>query len=290
MCAAQSILRRGGIRQLPGICWYPDKRTGHAVNQGGTADKYLFVLDRSLFSVRGEFFCSPGREPGEYFYLEVQTMQILPTLDQVREIASAGTYRVLPVSGELLSDFTTPIEMMRILKNVSTHCFLLESASGHEAWGRYTFLGFDPKLEITCLNGALKAGSLRFATEDPAACLRQILAEHKSPRFDYLPPFTGGLVGYFSYDYLGYSEPSVRSQVEDTEAFRDLDLMLFDKVIAFDHLRQKMILMVNMSLDDAETGYNRAVLELRRLAALLRDGEKEGGARGEAAGPGDRPF
>ena len=217
--------------------------------------------------------------------MEVQTIQILPTLDQVREIASAGTYRVLPVSGELLSDFTTPIEVMRILKNVSTHCFLLESAPGHEAWGRYTFLGFDPKLEITCLNGALKAGSLRFATEDPAACLRQILAEHKSPRFDYLPPFTGGLVGYFSYDYLGYSEPSVRSQVEDTEAFRDLDLMLFDKVIAFDHLRQKMILMVNMSLDDAETGYNRAVLELRRLAALLRDGEKKAEPAGRLLGP-----
>lgn len=202
-------------------------------------------------------------------------MQIVPALDKVREIASAGTYRVLPVSCEILSDFTTPMETMRILKNVSTHCYMLESASVNETWGRYTFLGFDPKLEITCMAGEMKAGSLHFRTDDPTGYLRQILAAYRSPRFDYLPPFTGGLVGYFSYDYLGYSEPSVRSDVEDTEAFRDLDLMLFDKVIAFDHLRQKIILMVNMSLAEPETGYNKAMLELRQLAALLRGGKKK---------------
>ena len=199
-------------------------------------------------------------------------MQILPTLDQVREIASAGTYRVLPVSGELLSDFTTPIEMMRILKNVSTHCFLLESASGHEAWGRYTFLGFDPKLEITCLNGALKAGSLRFATEDPAACLRQILAEHKSPRFDYLPPFTGGLVGYFSYDYMKYAEPTLRLAGEDQERFKDMDLMLFRSVIAFDNFRQKLILITNADASDLDETYPAACAQLDRMAELLRHG------------------
>ena len=64
----------------------------------------------------------------------------------------------------------------------------------------------------------------------------------------------------------GYSEPSVRAEVEDSEEFRDLDLMLFDKVIAFDHLRQKLILMVNMSLDEPETSYNKAVLELKRIS------------------------
>lgn len=202
-------------------------------------------------------------------------MQIRPTLDQVREMAAGGAYRVLPVSCELLSDFTTPIEVLRTLKRVSTHCYLLESAAGHESWGRYTFLGFDPNLEITCMGGEMRVGSLRFPTERPADCLRQILADHKSPRLDHLPPFTGGLVGYFSYDYLGYSEPSVRTEVEDTEAFRDLDLMLFDKVIAFDHLRQKIVLMVNMSLDEPETGYHKAVLELEQLAELLRKGEKK---------------
>ncbi len=212
-------------------------------------------------------------------------MQIVPTLEKVKEIASTRRYRVLPVSCEILSDFTTPIETMRILKQVSTHCYMLESAASHETWGRYTFLGFDPSLEITCRSGEMRAGCLHLPTADPSAYLRQVLDEHKSPRFDHLPPFTGGLVGYFAYDYLGYSESSVRSEVEDREEFRDLDLMLFDKVIAFDHLRQKLILIVNMSLDEPETGYNKAVLELRQLAELLRTGAKKQDHAGRFLGP-----
>ena len=97
-------------------------------------------------------------------------------------------------------------------------------------------------------------------------------------------PFTGGLVGYFSYDYLGYSEPAVRCKVEDTENFKDVDLMLFDKVIAFDHVRQKIILMVNMSLDDVEVGYNKAVMELKQLAELLKKGEKKQEPGGKLTG------
>lgn len=105
--------------------------------------------------------------------------------------------------------------------------------------------------------------------QNPSSHLRQILADYKSPRFDYLPSFTGGLVGYFSFDYLGYSEPSVRCRVENTEDFKDVDLMLFDKVIAFDHLRQKIILIVNMPLDDVEVGYvaPEKAAQLRQLLA-----------------------
>ena len=73
----------------------------------------------------------------------------------------------------------------------------------------------------------------------------------------------------------GYSEPAVRTDVQDTEAFKDVDLMLFDKVIAFDNFRQKIILIVNMSLEDPETGYNKAVLELKQLRELLRTGEQK---------------
>ena len=85
-------------------------------------------------------------------------MKISPSLSEVKTIAASGQYRVLPVSCEILSDFTTPIEVMWILKNVSTHCYMLESAWANEKWGRYTFLGFDPKLAITCMNGEMKAG------------------------------------------------------------------------------------------------------------------------------------
>ena len=202
-------------------------------------------------------------------------MKISPSLSEVKRIAATGQYHVLPVSLEILSDFTTPIETMKILKNVSTHCYMLESAQANETWGRYTFLGFDPKLEITCTDGEMKIGNLVVKTDHPSDYLRQILADYKSPRFDELPSFTGGLVGYFSYDYLKYSEPTVRSNVEDTEAFKDVDLMLFDKVIAFNHLRQKIILIVNMSLDDVEIEYNKAVMQLNQLVHLLRNGKKK---------------
>ncbi len=202
-------------------------------------------------------------------------MQIKPSLNEVKEIAATGRYDVVPVSCEILSDFTTPIETLKVLKNVSTHCYMLESAQANETWGRYTFLGYDPKMEITCMEGEMKAGSLRFKTEDPSGHIRQIMSEYRSPRFDHLPSFTGGLVGYFSYDYLGYSEPTVRCDVNDTEDFKDVDLMLFDKVIAFDNLRQKIVFIVNIPLDDPETGYNKAVVELRQLVDLVRHGEKK---------------
>ena len=99
-------------------------------------------------------------------------------------------------------------------------------------------------MEIPCIDGEMKIGSFKVRTDNPSEYLRQILADYKSPRFDTLPSFTGGLVGYFSYGYLGYSEPSVRCNVEDTEDFKDVDLMLFDKVIAFDHLRRKSFLLL----------------------------------------------
>ena len=215
-------------------------------------------------------------------------MKIRPTLDEVKTIAAAGSYNVLPVSCEILADICTPIEALKILKNVSTHCYLLESAQPSEKWGRYTFLGLDPKMEITCQNGRMKAGELTFETQDPSQTLREILAQHKSPRFAYLPTFTGGLVGYFSYDYLGYSEPKARTTAQDTENFKDVDLMLFDQVIAFDNLRQKIVLIVNMPLqpDALETNYNKAILRLNQLAQLLQTGtpkqEPAGRLLGEA--------
>ena len=211
-------------------------------------------------------------------------MKISPNLSEAKKIAGEGKYKVLPVSCEILSDICTPIEAVKILKNVSTHCYMLESAAGKEKCGRYTFLGFDPKLEITCMNGEMKIGNIKFKTDDPSAFLRQILEDYKSPRFEGLPSFTGGLVGYFSYDYLGYREPAVRTKVQDTEAFKDVDLMLFDKVIAFDNFRQKIILIVNIPLQDIEVGYNRAVMELKQLCELLRTGEKKTESGGRLLG------
>lgn len=212
-------------------------------------------------------------------------MQVRPSLQEVREIAASGKYNVIPLSCELLSDFTTPIETMRILKNVSTHCYLLESAQANETWGRYSFLGFDPKLEITCIDGTLTMGGQSIQTSAPSAVIREVFSHYKSQHMTHLPSFTGGMVGYFSYDYLAYAEPTVRRQVEDAEQFKDVDLMLFDKVIAFDNLRQKIVLIVNMPLTDLEAEYAKAHAELERLAALLQTGAKNVEQPGRLLGP-----
>ena len=200
-------------------------------------------------------------------------MKIRPSIEEVRMLRDKGLYDIVPVSAEILSDICTPIEAMKKLKAVSDHAYMLESVEDKENWGRYTFMGFDPKFEITCIDGVLKSDVERLRVKDPSGYLRDLMAVYRSPKFDYLPPFTGGLVGYFSYDYLAYSEPSVRCEVEDEERFRDCDLMMFDKVIAFDNFRQKIVLIVNMKLNDLEYQYEKAVKDIEYLKELLTKGE-----------------
>ena len=217
-------------------------------------------------------------------------MKITPTLEDVKRFAETKEYSVVPVSCEILSDFITPIECMRILKNVSTHCYMLESAKASEVWGRFTFLGYDPKMGITCIDGKLKAGDIVMEGADPSTVIRQILAEYKSPKIDTLPPFHGGLVGYFAYDYLKYAEPTVECSVMDAEKFKDVDLMLFDKVIAFDNVTQKIILIANVSLKNPETAYNKAKMELEQMAKLLKTGTKKEEKPGRITGEVEALF
>ena len=79
-----------------------------------------------------------------------------PAFDKIREMAAAGDYKRIPICKELYADSYTPVEMMRILQKASHHCYLLESASQNEVWGRYSFLGYDPSMEITCTDGTLR--------------------------------------------------------------------------------------------------------------------------------------
>ncbi len=215
---------------------------------------------------------------------------IKPDLKEIQNYAAAGEYRIVPVYREILSDVRTPMEVLRILKRVSGHCYMLESVAEHESWGRYTFLGYDPKLEITCTDGQMKIGDVRFGTDDPGSYIHQILQEYRSPVIEELPSFTGGLVGYFSYDYLKYAEPTLRLDAKDTEGFRDVDLMLFDKVIAFDNYKQKIFLIINIKLDNPQEEYNRAVMELDQMALLIRAGEPAQDQPGRLTGPVEALF
>lgn len=187
-------------------------------------------------------------------------------------------YKVFPVSKEILSDITTPMQVLRILKGKSRHCFMLESVEKQEKWGRYTFLGYDPKLEITCTDGTMfiknNNGEIKEIKEvsNPGEYIKEILEDYKSPRIKGLPTFTGGLAGYFSYDYVKYSEPGLKLDADGEEGFKDVDLMLFDKVIAFDNLSQKIIIIANAATNKMDEEYIRCVKEIDGITDLIQNG------------------
>ena len=208
-----------------------------------------------------------------------------PSLEEAKNISKDKKYKRIPVSFELFSDIATPIEVLRVLKAISNHCYMLESIEDAEKWGRYSFLGFDPLLEFTCQDGTVRIkGSENFdefnddeiviKTDNPSEIIRDLVNKNKSPKLDYLPPFTGGFVGYFAYDYIKYAEPSLNLDAENQDQFKDIDLMLFDKVIAFDNFKQKIILISNIKTDDLENNYKKACDELKNLAGLIKNGKK----------------
>ena len=202
---------------------------------------------------------------------------IFPSLDRVKAIAPG--YDIVPVYMEILSDVRTPISVLKALKQVSSHTYLLESADNSNHWGRYSFLGYDPKIELFCKNHTMtiKDGTTRtFECSNPAAEIRNILSQYKSPRLEELPTFTGGFVGYFACEYIRYIEPTLDFPTPDDDPamVNDVDLMLFDKVIAFDHYKNKIYLIANISTNDLERNYNKAELELKALADLVVNGKE----------------
>ena len=182
---------------------------------------------------------------------------IKPDFNELEKLSQ--NYKCIPVSTEIFSDITTPIQVLRILKEQDEHCFLLESVEKAEKLGRYSFLGFQPSMEITCLNDILKIKTgdetREITTKTPQEYIKQIIEDHKSPSFDYLPTFTGGLAGYFAYDFIKYFEPKLNLDANDDEKFNDVDLMLFDKIIAFDNVRNKIIIIVNVKTDNLKLNY-----------------------------------
>lgn len=199
-----------------------------------------------------------------------------PTLEKAKELTG---YSVIPVCREILSDFTTPIEVLKKLRRVSRHVYILESVENQEKWGRYTFLGYNPKLELTCTNGELTVKDVVTGKTEtshqahPAAYIKELMKKYTSSKLEGFPSFTGGLVGYFSYDYIKYSEPTLNLDAKDEERFKDVDLMLFDKVIAFDNIHQKIVLITNISTSDLENEYAKAEADLAEMEQLIRNGK-----------------
>jgi anthranilate synthase component 1 len=202
-----------------------------------------------------------------------------PTIEDARALAQG--YASVPVYVTLHEQTRDPLELFCVFKRLSRHCFLFESLEDRNERGRYTYLGFDPTTEVTCARGRLtirNGASVSMATDDPASSIQQVLDAYRSPRIEGLPPFTGGLVGYFSYDYLRYREPvlrrsEARCHLDDQEGFQDIDLMLFDKVVAYDHREHRICLIANIRTEALDENYHRAVHELGALALLVTEGE-----------------
>ncbi len=195
-----------------------------------------------------------------------------PTKEYADELSAQG-FGAIPVSRQMLSDVRTPIEVLRALMENDRHCFILESAEDRQHWGRYTFLGFDPMLDIVCRDGRtriVRDGIDEAVEGDPRDAMRSVLGNYRSPRVEGMPPFTGGLVGYFSYDFIKYAEPSLTLDASDDEGFEDLDLMLFDKIIAFDNFRQTLSVIVNVIR--GRRTYQEACDEIESVMDIIRRG------------------
>ena len=206
--------------------------------------------------------------------------KLIPSRSEVEALLAGGKYRRVPIAKEIFADAFTPVETVRILRNASKHCFLFESAEQEERWGRYSFLGFQPQMAISCTDGHI---ILSKETDDgekvvqegpvahPGSIIRKILSEYTSPIIKELPPFTGGLVGYFSYDYIKYAEPNLDLTSQEGTDFKDVDLMLFNDIIAFDTYKQKIYIISGVLNGDIDG----AVERIDEIEKLLRSGAKK---------------
>ncbi|MFT4144252.1 MAG: anthranilate synthase component I [Mobilitalea sp.] len=194
---------------------------------------------------------------------------ITPSSNEIEVLAKE--YSIIPICKEIYADIITPITLLRKISQISKRYYLLESIEGGEKWGRYSFLGFDPILHITCKNKKviIQDGEEKvISTETPYEVLRELLEKYKAPKLADMPPFTGGLVGYFSYGMIAYAEPILKLMESD---FPDFDLMLYDKVIAYDHLKQKISIVVNMKTDKVLENYGKALTDLESLTHFIME-------------------
>jgi len=192
---------------------------------------------------------------------------IKPTYEQVKPFEKDYTY--VPVCKEILADDMTPILMLRKLAALDEQYFLLESVEGGSL-GRYSFLGYHPKLSVSCKNGVTKVkenGMVRIVPGTPKDALQSILEMYRSPQIEGLPTFTGGLVGYFAYEMIQYAEPKLKIKQSD---INDCELMMFDKLIAFDQLHHKLCFIANAKTSEKEEGYKKAVAELDAFVETIR--------------------
>jgi anthranilate synthase component I len=174
------------------------------------------------------------------------------TFEEFVELARRGTF--VPVCREIMADLLTPVSAFLKIAEHSDYAFLLESVEGGEHVGRYSFLGKDPFLILRGRGGdtSIEQAGVRTQRDEPVIdVLRTLMAEFQSPFVPDLPRFTGGAVGFLDYDAAEWFEPSVRLDKPGTD--RDqAGFMIFDTVLAFDHVKHRILAIANARLRPGE--------------------------------------
>jgi anthranilate synthase component 1 len=185
----------------------------------------------------------------------------------------ARTHTLVPVCRTLLADLETPVSAFLRAAWAERECFLLESVEGGEQVGRYTFIGLTPFKRIVARGRQIAITEGRKTTHiegDIFAVLRDALGGHKPARLHGLPPFTAGAVGFFAYDAVRQIE-RLPELAKDELRVPDACLLFFDEVLAFDHVRKEIMLVVtaDVSTGSAARTYDGAVKRLDRLEKRL---------------------
>jgi anthranilate synthase component 1 len=172
------------------------------------------------------------------------------TPEHFAALAAEG-YNRIPVVRELLADLETPLSCYLKLAR-QPYSYLLESVQGGEQWGRYSFIGLPCRTVLqvrgdtvtVCRDGA---EIRREQCADPLAFVDAFRQQYRVADIAGLPRFTGGLVGYFSYDTVRYVEPHLRASQPtcDPIGTPDILLMLSDEVLVFDNLSGRILLIVH---------------------------------------------
>ncbi len=194
---------------------------------------------------------------------------IYPNISEVKEYLKE--YKITPVFYDFLSDTQTPVHIYNALNEGEENSFILESVSNKEKWGRYSFIGINPKMEINIQGKTAtvktEQGSTETEIENPVYFLTKIMDENKSPKLLNRPNLTGGLIGYFGYDTVRYIEKKLVNVPEDDIGMPDCHLFLYDEIIAFDHLSNKIIVILNIRSDgDVEEQYAIAERRAEQIA------------------------
>ena len=195
----------------------------------------------------------------------------ITTFDEFRELAQRGTF--VPIFKEIVADLLTPVSAFLKFAERSDHAFLLESVEGGERVARYSFLGRDPFLTLRARSGKAlveRDGQTSESAKPFVATLRELMAGFHSPFVPGLPRFTGGAVGYLGYDAAAWFEPVTLqpAAVEEDEA----GFMLFDTVLAFDHVRHRILIIANARItgdEDLETLYESACAKIESVEQEL---------------------